>query len=114
MSRILVVEDHPDVRFAMEHVLLDAGYEVDVIGTMIGGAELLGSGSYDLVIADGRLPDGNGMAVAEKAGEAGAKALIITGYALSLPGELLARYEVLLKPVRARELIEAVKRMIGD
>jgi|SRR5579863_3784013 len=51
---------------------------------MIGGAELLGSGSYDLVIADGRLPDGNGMAVAEKAGKAGAKALIITGYALSL------------------------------
>jgi len=100
-SRILLVEDDPDVRFVMEHVLIDTGYEVDVIGTMIGGAELLACGSYDLVIADGRLPDGNGMAVADKAREAGVKALIITGYALSLPA-------------RPSELIEVVKRMIGD
>ena len=34
MPRILIVEDEADVRFVVEHVLLDAGYEVDATGTM--------------------------------------------------------------------------------
>jgi DNA-binding response OmpR family regulator len=113
MSRILLVEDDPDVQPLMEHILLDAGYEVDVTGTMHSGGELLGSRSYDLVIADGRLPDGNGMAVADKAREGGVKVLIVTGYALSLPVELIDRYEILLKPLRPHELIDAVKRALG-
>ena len=114
MSRILLVEDDPDVRLLMEHILLDAGYEVDVAGSMTGGGELLGSRSYDLVIADGRLPDGNGMAVADKAREGGVKALVVTGYALSLPVEVIDRYEILLKPLRPRELIDAVERTLGE
>jgi DNA-binding NtrC family response regulator len=112
MSRILLVEDDPDVRLLMEHILLDAGYEVDVAGSMTGGGESLGRRSYALVIADGRLPDGNGMAVADKAREEGVKALVVTGYALSLPVEVIDRFEILLKPLRPRRRRPAAPQIL--
>jgi two-component system response regulator HydG len=114
MTRILLVEDDPDVRMMMEHVLIDAGCTVDSTGTMQGGYQLLGYRSYDLVIADGKLPDGTGLDVADKAGEKGTRALVITGYAFTLPGNSTSQYEILLKPLKPRELIEAVERALGD
>jgi CheY-like chemotaxis protein len=112
MTRILLVEDDPELRLLLEHVLLGAGYEVDTAATVEAAFARLTGPPYDLVLADGRLEDGTGMMVAEKAGEAGSKVLIITGYAFDLPREQLERYEYLLKPVRPNELLEAVKRAL--
>jgi DNA-binding NtrC family response regulator len=111
MNRILLVEDEPDLRMLLEHVLLDAGYEVDSAATVAAACALLASAVYDLVLADGRLEDGTGMMVADKAAESGTKALIITAYAIDLPIEERARYEFLLKPVRPSELLDAIDRM---
>ena len=58
------------------------------------------------------MPDGTGMAVADRAIEKGAKALVITGYAALYPE--LARYEYLLKPIRAAELLAKVARLLGS
>ena len=110
--RILLVEDEADVRLLLEHVLLAADYRVDCADTVEAACALLDSRTYELVLADGRLEDGTGMMVAEKAGELGIKALIITGYAFDLPKEQLGRYEFLLKPVRPSELLEAVERVL--
>jgi DNA-binding NtrC family response regulator len=110
MPRILLVEDDADVRLIIEHVLLDAGYEVDTTATATGGSELLRCRSYDVVVADGKLPDGTGMEVANAAIEKGIKAVIVTGYAFTLPFDVRQRYEVLLKPLRPRELVEAIER----
>jgi DNA-binding NtrC family response regulator len=113
MSRILLVEDDADLRLLLEHVLLGARYEVDTAASVEAACALLDSVVYDLVLADGRLEDGTGMMVAEKADDAGIKTLIITGYAFDLPKEELERYDYLLKPVRPSELIEAVKRALS-
>jgi DNA-binding NtrC family response regulator len=112
MNRILLVEDDADVRLLLEHVLLGAGYQVDSADTVDSACALLDTHTYDLVLADGRLEDGTGMMVAEKAAETGTKSLIITGYAFELPKEQLGRYEFLLKPVRPSELLEAVERVL--
>ena len=112
MKRILLVEDDPDLRLLLEHVLLGAGYEVDTAATVADAHTRLDDADYDLVLADGRLEDGTGMMVADRATEAGSKALIITGYAFDLPKEDLARFEYLLKPVRPSELLEAVERVL--
>ena len=113
MSRILVVEDDPDLRPLLEHILVGGQHDVDIAATVASGLALLASGTYDLVIADGRLPDGTGMEVAAQAEADGAKALIITGYAFGLPREQLERFEFLLKPIRPRELLHAVERALG-
>ena len=112
MPRILLVEDDPDVRFVVEHVLLDAGHDVDAAETMTGGLELLACRSYDLVVADGKLPDGTGLAIADQAIEQGLKAFVMTGYAFSLPASTPRQYEILLKPLRPREIIDAVERTL--
>ena len=111
MDRILLVEDDAELRLLLEHVLLGARYEVDTAATVEAACELLGSADYDLVLADGRLQDGTGMVVADRAVAAGVKALIITGYAFELKDEL-GRHDYLLKPVRPSELLEAVDRML--
>lgn len=110
---ILLVEDDEDVRPIMEHVLFSAGYEIDATGAEAGTRELLAGVSYDLVIADAKLPDGIGLAVADEARENGMKALIITGYAFTLPHGAFDRYGILLKPLRPHELLDVVGRHLG-
>jgi DNA-binding response OmpR family regulator len=68
---------------------------------------------YALVIADLRLPDGDGLLVANRAAELGAKTAILSGY-LHLPLEAGDRHEIMIKPVRPSELIAAVWRQIGE
>lgn len=114
MPRILLVEDDPDVRFLIEHVLIDTGHEVDATGTMNGGTELIRCRSYDLVLADGKLPDGIGPDVCDAAAEKGIKCFIITGYAFSLPAGAAERYDILLKPLRPAEITGAVERALRD
>jgi two-component system response regulator HydG len=111
MTRILLVEDDVELGRLMEHVLLSARYEVDRAESVAGACSRLRDRAYDLVITDARLPDGNGMEVADRARERRAKALIVTGYGFSYPE--LHRYEVLLKPVRPSELVTEIHRLLG-
>ena len=114
MPRILLVEDDPDVRVLMEHVLIAERYQVDAVATVASGCMLLGRGRYDLVLTDGRLPDGSGIDVADEAVRRGMHAIVVTAYAFQFPQRDLARYDLLLKPVRPAELLEAVRRAVGQ
>ena len=71
---------------------------------------LLEGGDFDLVLADGRLPDGSGVLIADRAKARHVDVLIVTGYALTLPG--IERHDFLMKPVRPEELLTAVDRHI--
>ncbi len=117
MPRILLVEDDADVRAVFEHVLLDAGYELDVAETILGGEMLLSSHGYSLVLTDGRLPDGVGMMLADQASVKGIPTIIVTGYAFNLrdddPGVDLSKYNLLLKPIRAHELLGEIKKLLS-
>lgn len=114
MARILLAEDDADVRIVVEHVLLDGGYEVDAAWNLEGARSLLLSRDYDLVLSDGRLPDGMGMELADIAIEKHIPALIVTGYAFILRelGADPTRYRVLLKPLRPAEIIQAVEEAL--
>ena len=110
MTRILLVEDDEEVGPLLEHVLIREGYDVDRAYTTAGACSHLERNSYDLVITDARFPEGTGMAVADRAAEKGAKALIITGYAFQYPE--LRRYDFLMKPVRPDELLNEITRLL--
>src|SRR5215472_2169416 len=66
MARILWVEDDFDVRSIVEDVLLDEGYAIDAAATVAEGEALLNAGEYDLLLTDGRLPDGTGIELADQ------------------------------------------------
>jgi DNA-binding response OmpR family regulator len=109
MPRLLLVEDDIGVRSTMEQILGDAGYEVETAKTVLMGNELIGHGKFDLVVTDGRLPDGHGLRIAILAREVGIPALIVTAYPFGVPLE----WPVLQKPFRASELIAAAKKVLG-
>ena len=55
--RILVVEDDPDIRMTLEHFLLDAGHEVDAVGTGHEALKQTAAAIPDMVLLDRMLPD---------------------------------------------------------
>ena len=114
MTRILLVEDNLPIRLLVEEVLCDSGYEVDAESTVAGGLELLKARSYDLLLTDGRLPDGHGLTIAAKATEIGVRVLVFTGYAHELPREQRENLTVLQKPVRIRELLGAITQSLDS
>ena len=113
MPRILLIEDDANVRMLMEHVLLRANYEVDVTSTVEQAQAMLAARGYDLVIADGRLPDGNGMTLAKLATKQGIPNFIVTAYGFDLMKDGLGQFEFLLKPVRPDELLQAVEAALS-
>jgi two-component system response regulator PilR (NtrC family) len=116
MPRILLIEDDHDVRVALEHVLYDAGHEVDAAATVRGGREMLDSRQYDLLLTDGRLPDGTGIELAGQADALDIPVLILTGYAFILRELATAssdKYRVLLKPMHPAEIVAAVSEALG-
>jgi two-component system, NtrC family, response regulator HydG len=114
MSRILLVEDDRDVCLLLQHVLLDAGYEVDCVASAGAARAHLADAKYDLVLTDGKLGDGSGIDVADDAIGRGMKALVVSGYMLQLSKAELDRHEFLMKPVRPSELLDAIERRLSD
>ena len=112
MACILLVEDDANVRLLLEHVLCGEGHDVDPVATVQQALSRLQQRGYDLVVADGKLPDGTGMTVGDAASAEGIRTLIITGFALQLPRDELSRFDYLLKPVRPAELLRAIDRKL--
>lgn len=110
LKRILLVEDDADVRTLLGHTLLSGGYNVDVADTTLQAFSLIEINSYDLVVTDGMLPDGTGIAVADKAKSRGIKVLIITGDALRFSKAELEGHQYVLKPLRPSELLRVVAK----
>ena len=59
-SKILVIEDEPDIRKTLEYNLSREGYEVAVSGTLREAKKLL-EPSLSLLVLDLMLPDGSGL-----------------------------------------------------
>ncbi len=114
MACILLVEDDANVRLLLEHVLCGEGHDVDPVATVQQALSRLQQRGYDLVVADGKLPDGTGMTIGDAATADGVRTLIITGFALQLPREELMRFDYLLKPVRPAELVKAIDRKLAS
>jgi two-component system OmpR family response regulator len=66
-KRILLVEDERELREVLALGLHGAGYTVDTASTVAGADQLLEQKQYALLIADWRLPDGNGIDLADRA-----------------------------------------------
>ena len=59
-SRVLVIDDEPDLRTLYELTLLREGYQVETAGSVSEAWQVLGSQAFAVVITDMRLPDGMG------------------------------------------------------
>lgn len=112
-KRILLVEDERTTHELLANVLLAEGFGVDVAITVAEAMACLDARPYTLVISDWRLPDGDGMSVADKAAALGAKTIVMSGYLFQMADGLPDCHEAMMKPLRPSELVAAVERCIG-
>ena len=80
---VLVVEDETDLLKTYERLLRRRGYDVLTVGTCEEALRLVASRSLALVVADMKLPDGDGLAVVRAAREVAPPpaVIVVTGYA---------------------------------
>lgn len=112
-QRILLVEDDEDVGELLAVALEDAGYEVDLAKTAAESWARLAAHGYALVIADWRLPDGDGSVIADGAADLGAQTFIMSGYLPELPSDRREGHRCITKPIRLDAFIAAVQGAIG-
>lgn len=66
VTRILVVDDEPDLRTLYAMTLLREGYQVEAAGTLDEAWQHLLAQTFDVVITDMRLPDGMGLELLQR------------------------------------------------
>jgi two-component system, NtrC family, response regulator PilR len=120
-ARLLVVDDEPDLRTLYELTLVREGYDVESAASVEEAWGLLnepGSGGFQLLITDMRLPDGNGLDLLRRMEEAGRaeKAIVITAYGSpenAVEALKAGAYDYLTKPVDLRQFRAAVASALG-
>lgn len=109
MARLLTVEDDPRVRASLVEAFLEDGHHCDEAGDIRTARERLAAGSYDLVLLDVMLPDGDGWDLLREMREAADSTRVIFLSAKHevterLRGLSLGAVDYVVKPFDLREL----------
>jgi two-component system response regulator PilR (NtrC family) len=111
--RILLVDDEQEILDLLTEWLVRDGYSVDTATTIAEAMRFLDGDPYELVISDWRLPDGDGLFVADSAAALGAKTMLMSGYLAHMRGGRADGHETVMKPFKIDELRKAVQSAIG-
>ncbi len=119
MRRILVVDDEPSIRKALQMGLSSKEVEVDVADDGKTGVELGSRGHYDVVIADLCLPDLDGLEVVQRIRKQSPEvvSIIISGDPRRDNFAKAKRHEItvfLEKPLDLRSVKDAVARGLQE
>ncbi len=116
MTKILVIEDEPDIADFIKRGLLLKGFEVLVANTGRQGLELAQESNPDMVILDLMLPDSDGIDICRELRKSGDTGIIILT-ARSVVGERIRGLEAgaddyLPKPFAFEELLARIKAVM--
>lgn len=111
---ILIMEDEEVVARGLEMVLTEEGYNVDLAFTGEQALETFANDDYDLLVADLKLPDADGMDVVKtvKDEKPETEVVIITGYSSvnsAVDAMKMGVFDYLTKPFIEDEIKEAVE-----
>ncbi len=116
---ILVVEDEASVANGLKMILNEEGFRVDLAADGHSAMETFRGEGFDLVVADLKLPDINGMDVLRsiKAEKPSTEAIIITGYPsveTVVESKKLGVRDYLRKPFSENEFLTAVNEALQE
>ena len=117
MIRVFLVDDHEIVRRGIAH-LMDAEADMAVVGeagSLHEAARRILATAPDVAVLDVRLPDGSGIDLCRdiRSARPGVACLILTAYdddAALMSAVLAGANGYVLKDIRSRELIGAIRR----
>ena len=115
--RILIIEDEKEIADGINAILVQEGYETDVVYDGISGLIYIRRGVYDLVLLDVMLPGANGFDVIKTVRHEGINTPVILLTARGLPcdkikGLDLGADDYLTKPFDAGELLARIRARI--
>jgi len=118
-ARLLLIDDDARLSAMVGDYLRGAGFEVDTAGFLAAGRERLAAGSYDALVLDLMLPDGDGLDLCREL-RANARTRQLPLLMLTARGEPLDRIvglelgadDYLPKPFEPRELLARVKALL--
>jgi len=120
--RALVIDDEPDIRDLLSITLGRMDILVETAGTCAAAIKALGTGSYQLVLTDMRLPDGDGLDLVEwiQHNQPGLPVAVITAHGnveAAVRALKLGAFDFISKPLdltSLRKLITATLRITDD
>ena len=113
-GRILIVDDDPYFLRVLSRILSGENFQVTTAEGATQAAQVLKENSFDIVISDLRLPDGDGLSILQQVRKAGLEVpvVILTAYGevdSYLEAMNAGVTEYLNKPVKSEELIAVVR-----
>ena len=116
-TSLLIVDDDRQVLESMAGWLREQGYRVDTAGSCESGATAIGKKSYDVVLVDIRLGDGDGFALLTQIRQKQPQtaAILISGYATvetAVEAIRAGAFDFLTKPLIDQELEMAIERAV--
>ncbi len=117
MSRVLVLDDDPSLRFTLEAVLSDAGLIVETCDGGTSGLAAFDARGADLVLTDLAMPDMHGMQVLERmrASDPSVPVFMLTAHGserVAVAAMKAGAFDYMPKPFDPDELVLAVRRAI--
>ena len=114
MGRILIVDDDPYFLRVLSRILSGENFQVTTAEGATQAAQVLKENSFNIVISDLRLPDGDGLSILQQVRKAGLEVpvVILTAYGevdSYLEAMNAGVTEYLNKPVKSEELIAVVR-----
>jgi DNA-binding response OmpR family regulator len=118
-SRLLLVDDDARLSAMVGDYLRGAGFDIDTAGSLAAGRERLAAATYDALVLDLMLPDGDGLDLCREL-RANARTRHLPLLMLTARGEPLDRIvglelgadDYLPKPFEPRELLARVKALL--
>jgi len=116
---VLLVEDELSMARGLAMVMREEGFDVDVADTGRGAMEKFAANGFDLLVADLRLPDIDGLDVIQqvRGKRPGTKVVIITGYpsvASAVQAVKIGVSDYLRKPFTDDEFMTAVRSALKE
>jgi len=114
-GRVLIVDDDPYFLRVLGRILTGENFQVRTAEGAAQAAQALKETSYDVVISDLRLPDGDGLSILQELRQAGSDTplVILTAYGevdSYLAAMNAGATEYLNKPVKTEELVEVIRK----
>lgn len=116
-SRILVVDDEPQVRNLIASILRNDGYGVETAESGEQACAILDPDDYDLVFTDLQMPRGSGLDVLRHMQKKNLKALgiVVTGYGSfdsAIEALRMGAFDYLTKPIHLDEIRQLTRKAI--
>ena len=112
--RVLVVDDEPDLRNLYELSLVREGYQILAAGSVAEARALMAEQSFDVLITDMNLPDGQGLELLHDIarGQRGERSIVITAYGSAenaVESLKSGAFDYLTKPVDLKQFRAVVR-----